>query len=323
MMARSSRPRHRARPLALALAGAILALVGAASAQPRFVSIGTASPAGAYYPLGVAMAEIWNDTIPGTTFSAQETGGSVANMNLLAAGDIELGIANENIGFDAYNGADPFASPLTDMSMGWTLNASQGVFVSLASSGITDVAQLAGRRVGMGAPGSSGNVLAQRVLAAQGIDEGEYTPVFLGWQESAEALVDGALDAAIMVGGQPFPAIESLAIRQDVHILRFDDAALNPEGAYPLTKRPLPADMYDTPFAGDAIVVRSIVYLRNDLPEDTAYAMVAAVFDNVDALAEAHPTGNQAELISSDLADLLRIPVHPGIVRYAQEKGAW
>ena len=322
-MARSSRPRHRPKTLALALVTAALALACGAMAQPRFVSIGTASPAGAYYPLGVAMAEIWNDAITGTTFSAQETGGSVANMNLIAAGDIELGIANENIGFDAYNGAEPFARPLTDMSMGWTLNASQGVFVALASSGLTDVSQLVGKRVGRGAPGSSGNVLAQRVLAAQGIDEGEYTPVFLGWQESAEALVDGALDAAIMVGGQPFPAIESLAIRQDVHILRFDDAALNPEGAYPLTKRPLPAEMYETPFAGDAIVVRSIVYLRNDLPEDTAYAMVAAVFDNIDALAEAHPTGDQAELISSDLADLLRIPVHPGVVRYAQEKGAW
>jgi uncharacterized protein len=320
-MARSSRTRHRVRTLALVLIATALASV--ALAQPRFVSIGTASPAGAYYPLGVAMAKIWNDAIPGTTFSAQETGGSVANMNLLAAGDVELGIANENIGYDAFNGAAPFARPLTDMSMGWTLNASQGVFVTLANSGITDVAQLAGKRVGMGAPGSSGNVLAQRVLAAQGIGDGAYTPVFLGWQESAEALVDGALDAAIMVGGQPFPAIESLAVRQAVHILRFDDADLNPDGAYPLTKRPLPTDMYATPFAGDAIVVRSIVYLRNDLPEDMAYAMVAAVFDNIDALAEAHPTGDEAELISSDLADLLRIPVHPGVVRYAQEKGAW
>ena len=81
--------------------------------------------------------------------------------------------------------------------------------------------------------------------------------------------------------------------------------------------------MYATPFAGDAIVVRSIVYVANDLPDDLVYAMVKAVFDNIPALTEAHPTGNQAELISEDLAALLGIPVHPGVVRYAQEQGAW
>lgn len=298
-----------------------LALVGTAAAQARFVSIGTASPAGAYYPLGIALADIWNRAIPGISFSAQETGGSVANMNLLGSGEIELGMANENIAFDAYFGAAPFAREIREFSIGWTLNSSQAVFVALRNSGINDVSQLVARRVSLGAPGSSGNVIAQRILAANGIAEGTYTPVYLGWQEAADAMADGAVDAAIMVGGQPFAAIESLALRQPVNVLTFDDTDLNADGGYPLITAALPTSMYDTEYEGDSVVIRSIVYVRNDLDADLVRDMVAAVFENLDALAEAHPTGRQAEVIGVELAETLRLPLHPGAARYASERG--
>jgi uncharacterized protein len=308
-MLRTTRSSPIIRAMVAATLALTFALLGTATAQVRFVSIGTASPAGAYYPLGIALADIWNRTVPGINFSAQETGGSVGNMNLLGSGEIELGMANENIGYDAYYGAEPFGRQIREFSIGWTLNSSQAVFVSLRSSGITDVGQLVARRVSLGAPGSSGNVIAQRILAANGVAEGTYTPVYLGWQESADAMADGAVDAAIMVGGQPFAAVESLALRQPVNILTFDDAELNAEGAYPLTTAPLPTDMYDTEYEGDTVVIRSIVYVSNDLDADLVHAMVAAVFDNIAALTEAHPTGGQAEVIGADLAAILRLPL--------------
>jgi TRAP transporter TAXI family solute receptor len=129
-----------------ALAMLVSALLGgAAVAQaPSFVSIGTASPAGAYYPLGVAMADLWNRNIEGIRFSAQETGGGVANINMLAGGEIELGIANENIAWDAAQGNEPFGSPI-EVAGGWTMNASYALIVTRADSGLQSVADLAGK----------------------------------------------------------------------------------------------------------------------------------------------------------------------------------
>ena len=302
----------------------MVALLGSATALAQdFVSIGTASPAGAYYPLGVAMADIWNRNIDGVRFSAQETGGGVANMNMLASGEIELGIANENIAWDASVANEPFSQPI-DFYGGWTMNASYALVVAAANSGLRSVSDLAGKRVSLGAPGSSGNVLGQRLLESQGVGEGQYTPVFLGWQEAADAIADGSLDAAVMVGGQPFPAVESLAVRMPIVILSFDGDRLSESEGFPLVADKIPAGTY-TGFDedGDAILVRSIIYINKDLSEDLVYEMVKAVFENIPALAAAHPSGDQAALLSQEQAAQLDLEMHPGVVRYAQEVGAW
>jgi len=187
-----------------ALLAAGLLIGGSATAQqaPSFVSIGTASASGAYFPLGVAMADLWNRGIQGTRFGAQETGGGIANINMLAGGEIELGIANENIAWDAARANPPFASPI-DVDGGWIMNNSYGVFVALESSPYKTVADLRGKKVALGAPGSSANVIGAAVLASQGLPEGTYSPVYLGWQESADAIADGFIDAAVMVYASP------------------------------------------------------------------------------------------------------------------------
>lgn len=318
------KPRTLVRAAASTLALLVALTLGAAAAQdrPAFVSIGTASPAGAYYPLGVAMADLWNRNIEGVEFSSQETGGSVANMNLIAGGDIELGIANENIAWNATEGNEPFAGPL-DVQGGWVLNASQGVFVAPRDAGLASVTDLAGKRISLGTPGSSANVLGQRVLESQGLNEGDYEAVYMGWQESADAMADGFVDAAFMVGGQPFPAIESLAVRTPITILPFDGEALANLGGFPLATGTIPADMYDLEQDGVSVLVRSIVYVSPEMPEDLVYEMMTVVFDNLDVLKAAHSTGDQAAVLSEADAAALDLTMHPGAVRFAQERGAW
>ena len=308
----------------LALNIAVTLLVSLAFAQqPAFVSIGTASPAGAYYPLGVAMADLWNRNIEGIRFSAQETGGGVANINMLAGGEIELGIANENIAWDAQMGHEPFGAPLEVMG-GWTMNASYALIVVPAASGIETVSELTGRRVSLGAPGSSGNVLGQRLLESQGVPEGQYSPVYMGWQESADAIADGSLDAAVMVGGQPFPAVESLAVRMPIRVLTFDRDKLSESPGFPLVADTIPSSTYNRMAEdGDAILVRSIIYVSPDLPEDVVYEMVKTVFENIPAMKDAHPSGDQAAVLSEADAAVLELEMHPGAIRYAQEVGAW
>lgn len=307
--------------LVVALVLATAAPAFAAGEYP-FVTIGTASPAGAYYPLGVAMADIWNRNIPGTRFDARETGGGVANMNLIAANQIEVGIANENIAYDAMMGNAPFGRKIEAMG-GWVMNQSMAVFVALEKSGLRSVGDLAGKRVSLGAPGSSGNVIGELVLKAYGLELGDYFPVYLGWQEAADALTDGIIDAAIMVGGQPFPAIESLKVREPVAVLEIDEDKLRAVATYPYAVGRIPAAMYDLEEDGWGVLVRSIIYLHPDLPDDLVYEMVKAYFANIPALKAAHSSGDQAALFTPETAEEISLPIHPGVIRYASEVGVW
>jgi len=293
-----------------------------AAPRPSFISIGTASAAGAYYPIGVAMANIWNKNIQGIKFNAQETGGGVANMNMLQNSEIEVGIANENIAYDAMKGNAPFKQPIK-VQGGWVLNDSMAILVTLKKSGIKKVADLRGKKVAIGAPGSSANIFGKLILKAEGIEENQFTPTFLGWQESADALSDGFVDAALMVGGQPFPAITSLALRTPVAILQFDTNKFRKLSTYPYSGGKIPASMYKSDEDGDAIVIRSIVYLSPKLPEDLVYEMVKAIFNNISTLAQAHPSGNQTRLLSKKEADEISLEIHPGVIRYAKEVGKW
>lgn len=305
----------------LMLAGSCLAFSGAAmaSSAPKFVSIGTASPAGAYYPLGVAMAKIWNGAIPGIHFNATQTGGSVANLNELKSGALQVGLANANIVWKALHGYAPFKSKIK-VDGGWVLNASYGVFVVKRSSGIKTVAQLRGKKVSVGSAGSSANVEAKRILASQGLKSGDYHSVYLGWQESADALSDGSIKAAFMVGGQPLPAISSLAVRTPVRILRFNKKKLAAQKGFPLEVVKTPKGIYKTKSRGNEIVVPSLVLISKDMPKDLVYKMTKSVFSNIPTLKAANASGAETKLISKKQAKRIGLPIHPGVLKY--EKAA-
>lgn len=290
--------------------------------NPRFVTIGTASPAGAYYPLGVKMADIWNRTIPGTHFSARQTGGSIANMNLLSSGQIEVGFANENIAYAATHGKAPFSHKI-HVNGGWILNESLGVFVVLRNSGLHSVADLRGKRVSLGSAGSSANSLGKLILNAEGLPPDSYKPVYLGWQQSANALKDHLIDAAFMIGGQPFPAISSLSVTTKIRLLKFSVQTVRNYSNYPYASATIPQSMYNLESNGDAIAVRSIVYLSPKLPAALVKKMVAEVFQNIPALKAAQASGAEAKLLSPSAAKQLGLTVQPGVVQYAKAQGKW
>ena len=292
------------------------------SGEKQFITIGTASPAGAYYPLGVKMADIWNRSIDGINFTARETGGSVNNMNLLNKDEIQVGFGNENIIYNAIHGEGSFSEDV-DVQGGWVLNQSMAVFVAIRKSGITHVTDLEGKKVALGKPGSSANVNGQLILNAHGLEEGDYEPVYMGWQEAADALQDKLIDAALMVGGQPFPAIESLSVRTPINVLSFDIEKVREEGGFPYGKGVIPQDMYDLTEDGDALALRSLVCLSSDLSEDLAYEMVKTLFNNIPALKDAHSTGDQAALMEKEYADNLELPIHTGVIKYAKDQNRW
>lgn len=292
-----------------------LSIPALAGNTPKFVSIGTASPAGAYYPLGVAMAQIWNKSIPGIHFNAEQTGGSVANLNELNSGALQVGFANANIVWKALNGKPPFKHKIKVYG-GWILNSSYGVFVTKRSSGIHTVADLRGKKISLGAPGSSGNVIAKRVLASQGLKPGDYSAVYLGWQESADALADGSISAAFMIGGQPLPAISSLSVRTPVTILKFDHNKLASQSGFPLPVAKTPKNLYGIKHAGDEIVVSSLVLIGKGMPSALVYKMTKRVFSNIPALKAANASGAQTRLLAPKQAKRLGLTMHPGVLKY-------
>lgn len=286
-----------------------------AATTPKFVSIGTASPAGAYYPLGVAMAQIWNKSIPGIHFNAEQTGGSVANLNELNSGSLQVGFANANIVWKALNGKAPFKHKIKVYG-GWVLNSSYGVFVSKRSSGINTVAALKGKKISLGAPGSAGNVIAKRILASQGLKPGDYSAVYLGWQESADALADGSISAAFMIGGQPLPAISSLSVRTPVTILKFNHEKLAHQKGFPLPVSETPKKLYGTRHAGDEVVVSSLVLIGKGMPSHLVYKMIKNVFSNISTLKDANASGGETKLLPPKQAKRLGLKMHPGVLKY-------
>lgn len=310
------RIRHWAGSLAVAAASCfMLAAAAPAAHMPKFVSIGTASPSGAYYPLGVAMANIWNKAIPGVHFNAQQTGGSVANLNELNNGSLQVGFANANLVWKAVHGMPPFKHKVKVYG-GWVLNASYGVFVTKQSSGLKTVEQLRGKTVSLGSPGSSANVVGKRILASQGLKPGSYHVVYLGWQESADALADGSISAAFMIGGQPLPAISSLAVRTPVRILRFAKQKLAAQGGFPLAVSQTPKGLYSAKFRGDEVVVPSLVMIGRTMPSSLVYKMVKSVFNNIKDLKAANASGAEAGFLKASEARRLGIQIQSGVLRY-------
>ncbi len=291
-------------------------------ARPSFISIGTASAAGAYYPIGVALADIWNKTLEGTRFSSQETGGSVANLNMIGSGELEMGMSNENVAYSAILGQAPFTKAISAQG-GWILNNSNAIIVAMGDSGITNVSQLKGKKVSLGAPGSSANVFGELILASEGLEKGDYEPVFMGWQESADAMNDGFIDAALMVGGQPFPAVTSLAVRANVQVLTFNTKKIRDLSSYPYATDKIPAATYDMAMDGDSIIIRSVVYISPSLSEEIVYDMVKQVFENIPTLVAAHPSSSGTRLFSQEAAKEIGLSIHPGVIRYTKEVGEW
>ena len=208
--------------LAVGLAAVVVvgALAGCgdnkAGAQKKFLNIGTGGTAGTYYPIGGAMAEILNKNIEGMNATAQSTGASVANINMLKDGSIDLAIIQNDITYYAANGTEMFKDKKVDNLRGIAaLYPETCQAVTLESSGIKTIADLKGKRVSVGAAGSGVEANARQILAAYGLTYDDIQVQYLSFGESSSALKDGNVDAAFLTAGFPTAAVQDLSL---IHI---------------------------------------------------------------------------------------------------------
>ena len=181
-----------------------LLLVGCGgSGSNKFINIATGGTAGTYYPIGGAMAEILNKAIPGMNASAQSTGATVANINMLKEGSVDLAIVQNDITYYAVNGTEMFKDKKVENLRGIAARYPETCqIVTLESTGIKSIADLKGKRVAVGAAGSGAEANARQILEAYGITYDDIDEQFLSFGEAASALKDGNVDAAFVTAGR-------------------------------------------------------------------------------------------------------------------------
>jgi TRAP transporter TAXI family solute receptor len=305
----------------LLAAGALLAVSAPAVAQQQ-LSIATGGTGGVYFPMGGGLAEVINTYVDGYAATAEVTGASVENMGLLATGDSDLGIALGDTVQQAYSGTGRFEGQQLPMIRGLaSMYANMVQIVTLEGSGITSLEDLVGMRVSVGAPGSGTEVNAQEILNANGITYDDIDEQRLNFNETADALANGDIDAGFWSVGAPTSSILNLATTNDIVVIELTDAQIEAAQAdVPIfTRTTLAEGIYEGVPATTVIGVPNVLAVSSEMPEDLAYAITRAMFENIADLQAVHPAANQTTVEFTLAAT--PVPLHPGAIRYYEEIG--
>ena len=306
---------------ALLIFSTVLLVGCGGSGSNKFINIATGGTAGTYYPIGGAMAEILNKAIPGMNASAQSTGATVANINMLKEGSVDLAIVQNDITYYAVNGTEMFKDKKVENLRGIaSLYPETCQIVTLESTGIKSVADLKGKRVAIGAAGSGAEANARQILEAYGITYDDIDEQYLSFGEAASALKDGNVDAAFVTAGFPTAAVQDITSQNKVRLLPIEaDKADALIAKYPFyTKTTIPAGTYagfDEAVPG--ISVMAMLVATDKVDEALGYDITKALFDNLDKLQAAHSAAKQ--ITKESAKDGMSIDLNAGAARYYKE----
>jgi len=309
------------------------ALMVGASAEPvqagqTFVTIGTGGVTGVYYPTDGAICRLVNKTrkTHGIRCSVESTGGSVYNLNTIAAGELDMGVAQSDWQYHAYNGTSKFKDKGANKNLRAVFSVHPEPFtvVARADSGIKKFAQLKGKRVNIGNPGSGQRGTMEVVMAAYGWSKGDFKLASeLKSAEQSKALCDNKIDAMVFTVGHPSGSIKEATTSCDsvmVEVAGMKIDKLVRDNDYYRTAT-IPGGMYrgtatDTKTFG----VGATFVTSSKVPDKVIYNVVKAVFDNFDQFKKLHPAFKnlkEAEMIK----DGLSAPLHNGAKKYYKERG--
>ena len=301
-----------------------LALSLGASAQN--ISIATGGTGGVYYPLGGGMAAALSKHVPGMQATAEVTGGSVDNLKLIASGKPYIGFSMTDAGLDAYRGEDKFKGNKVPLKTLMILYPNRMHVVTVEGRGIAKMADLKGKRVSTGSPGSATEVMAFRVIEAAGLDKDkDLKRERLGVAESVNAVKDGKIDAFFWVGGLPTAGVTDLANTPGTKLKMVDHAdtvaAMNKKYGNLYIEDSIGKDIYKGMDADNKqATVMNILVAHETMDDKTAYNIVKTIFDRRDDLIASHKEAMNFKLENQKSA-ASPIPFHPGAVKYFAEKG--
>ena len=305
--------------------GALLLAV-AAAANAQNLSIATGGTGGVYYPLGGGLGALLSKTIPGVSATAEVTGGSVANLQLVGTGKPYLAFTQADAAIDALKGQDKFTGKPIPVRTLAVLYPNRMHVVSIEGTGVTKIGDIKGKRVSTGSGGSATEVFAFRVIEAAGLDKDrDMKRERLGVAESVNALKDRKIDAFFWVGGLPTAAVTDLANTPGVKIRMIDIAHLVPamvkKYGSVYIKDVIGKDVYKGMEADNqAATVTNLLAVHRDFNEDLAYKTVKAIFEHRDDLIRVHKEAQNIKL-ENQKVEASSIPWHPAAIKYFAEKG--
>ncbi|NKX43726.1 TAXI family TRAP transporter solute-binding subunit [Roseicyclus persicicus] len=310
--------------LVQALAASTLVALAVPAVAQEQLSIATGGTGGVYYPMGGGLAEIINANVDGYSATAEVTGASVENMGLIATGDADLAIALADTVAQAYSGTGRFEGQQLPMVRGLaSMYANMVQIVALESSGITSLQDLVGRRVSVGAPGSGTEVNADAILQANGISYDDIDEQRLNFNETADALANGDIDAGFWSVGAPTSSILNLSTTNDIVIIQLTEeelaAAQAADATFAVTT--LAGGTYTGVDADITVLgIPNVLVVSSEMSDDLAYAITRAMFENIADLQAVHPAANETTVEFTMSAT--PVPLHPGAIRYYEEIGA-
>lgn len=311
-----------ARTLAVAAFGLATLAAAPASAQ-QFINILTGGQSGVYYPLGVALSQIYGKAIPNVKSTAQVTKASAENLNLLQAGRGELAFTLGDALSDAWKGDEEagFKTPLKKLR---GLSATYNNYIQIvasADSGIKTLADLKGKRVSVGAAKSGTELNARAIFKAAGLSYKDLSKVeYLPFGESVELIKNRQLDATLQSAGLGVASIRDLATSVKIVVVAIPADVVARVGDPAYQPAVIPANTYEGQTADVATAaIPNFLVTQADVSNDLAYQMAKALYENLDTLYAAH---NAAKAIKRENAVKgMPVPLHPGAERYYKEVG--
>ncbi len=295
----------------------------AASHAAEFVNVLTGGTSGVYYPLGVALSQIYGKAIPGAKTSVQATKASAENLNLLQAGRGEIAFSLGDSLNEAWKGNEEagFKAPLKKLRTIAAIYPNYIQIVAAADSGIKSLADLKGKRIAVGAPKSGTELNARDIFRGAGMTYKDFGKVeYLPFGESVELMKNRQLDATLISAGLGVAAVRDLATAVKIVIVPIpaDVVAKIGEAAYqPGT---IPAKTYENQNdAVPSVAVQNFLVTHEGVSSDTAYAMTRSMFDNLDQLVAAHAAAKAIN--RENAAKNSPVPLHPGAEKYYRETG--
>ncbi len=306
-------------------AGGATFISGVALAQMKALSIATGGTGGVFYPLGGGLANILSK-LPGIQATAEVTGGSVDNLKLIGSGQSEIAFTQADAVYDAVNGLDKFKGGKLAVRNLMVLYPNQMHVVTIEGTGVGTVADLKGKRVSTGSPGSATEVMAFRVLEASGLDKDrDVKRERLGAAESVNAIKDRKIDAFFWVGGLPTSAVTDLGATPGVKLklIDHDDAVAKMNAKYGslYATSVIKAGTYPGQDRDNLnSVVWNLLVTGDRMSDELAYTIVKTIFDKQADLIAVHREAENFSL-KVQVKSNSTAPWHPGALKYFAERG--
>ncbi|MCB1890456.1 MAG: TAXI family TRAP transporter solute-binding subunit [Rhodocyclaceae bacterium] len=313
---------------AAVLAATMMAGTTAALAADTFITIGTGGVTGVYYPTGGAICRLVNKGRKdhGIRCSVESTGGSVYNLNTIRAGELDMGVAQSDWQYHAYHGTSKFEDqgPNKDLRAVFSVHAEPFTVVARADSGIKNFADLKGKRVNIGNPGSGQRGTMEVVMQAMGWSMDDFALASeLKAAEQSKALCDNKIDAMVYTVGHPAGSIKEATTTCDTVLVNVEGPAIDKlvaDNAY-YRKAVIPGGMYQgNPDDTRTFGVGATFVSSTNSSTETVYAVVKAVFENFDDFRRLHPAFENLEKAQM-IKDGLSAPLHDGAAKYYKEAG--